>query len=181
MIEKGADNRFHANNHTMKLLKYVILQYWKRHLQAPQHRIFCCSKTDVYCKAFRMKAQELERHSGSQQGKFSGFLRHHFYAASCVPMQSEGRKTRVNFFLLPSSSLKTIPGCVSKLIAKKLCDGGENQVSGKGQYSGKEFECWFKLQCSTSAAIKKNGRAGAAGDMQSEPVCNEHAPLGPQY
>lgn len=56
MMEKGAGNRFHANTHTMKLLKYVILQYWKRLPQAPQHRIFCCSKT-VYCIAFRMKAQ----------------------------------------------------------------------------------------------------------------------------
>lgn len=69
-------------------------------------------------------------------------------------MQSEGRKTRVNFFLLPNSSLKAISGFYLKTDSKET--GGENQVSGKGQYNGREFEYWFKLQqCSTSAAIKK--------------------------
>lgn len=82
---------------------------------------------------YRIKAQESERHSGSQQGKFSGFLRHNFYAASCVPMQSEGRKIVhcSHFYLL--ISFKSISVSVSNVSPKKQSDYGENQNSGKCQ------------------------------------------------
>lgn len=43
------------------------------------------------------------------------FLRHHFYAASCVPMQSEGRNSFLNLIFF-----KTISGSVSNMIPKKL-------------------------------------------------------------
>lgn len=59
-------------------------------------------------------------------GEVQWFLRHNFYAVSCVPMQSEGRKI-VHcscFYLL--ISLKSISGSVSNVSPKKQSDGGEN-------------------------------------------------------
>lgn len=61
------------------------------------------AEAEIIWATYREKAQEKERHSGSWQGKFSGFLRHHFYAATCVPLHWEGKSGICFPYLLISS------------------------------------------------------------------------------
>lgn len=91
----------------------------------------CVAETDLdHMQNKSARVRETLRKSARE---VQWFLRHNFYAASCVPMQSEGRKIVhcSRFYLL--ISFKSISGSVSNVSPKKLSDGGENQNSGKCQ------------------------------------------------
>ena len=74
----------------------------KTHIIDRSHRLIALILQFNTCRNMshteKEKTQQ-ERHSGSQQGKFSGFLRHHFLlllVSRCTV--SEGRNIRILFF-----------------------------------------------------------------------------------
>lgn len=91
----------------------------------------CVAETDL--DLIQNKSARVRETLRKSAGEVQWFLRHNFYAASCVLMQSEGRKiVQCSRFYFPIS-FKSISGSVSNVSPKKQSDGGENQNSGKCQ------------------------------------------------